>query len=351
VQHKRHAPEDLINFASAVLRHRGLTQQHSKDVASTFVEADLMGFTTHGMVMLRMFYDALGKGQMAADGEPLVTRREPHHGMIDGQLLPGPVVIRKAVQLALELAEDSPVSLVSVYRSANTACLATYLPPVAASGRIAVLYGATSGNAGVAPPGAASAVYATDPLAGCIPTDADPILFDFALSSTTMRMTERARRTHAPLEYNALIDSDGTPTNDASVLDADPPGALRPMGGTENGHKGFALALLNEALTGALSGHGRAYTATHGVSTGSSCLLQVIDPAHFAGREVFLDEMAALRSAVLSARPALDSDGPRLPGQRAFARRREQLAKGIELHPDTLAVLGALSAETGIELP
>ena len=198
MQDERYAPEDLISFASAVLRHRGLTQQHSDKVASTFVEAELMGFTTHGVVMLRMFYDALGKGVMAASGEPLITRREPHHAMIDGQLLPGPVVMRRAVQLALELAEGSPVSLVSVYRSANTACLATYLPPIAASGRMAVLYGATSGNPGVAPPGAASAVYATDPLAGCIPTDADPILFDFALSSTTMRMTERARRANTP---------------------------------------------------------------------------------------------------------------------------------------------------------
>jgi len=348
---RRHNPEDLITFASAVLQHSALAPQHSIDVASTFVDADLLGYSTHGLAMLPMFHAALSRGAMTTEGEPRIIRRESHHAMLDGQLLPGPVVMRTAVQLALELAEDAPSVLVNVFRSANTACLATYLPPIAASGRIAVLYMATSGSPAVAPPGAASAVYGTDPLAACIPTDADPILFDFATSATTNRMTERARRANSPLPFNALVDGQGHPSADVNCLTDDPAGAIAPMGGEHSGHKGFALALLNEALTGALSGHGRAHAAQHGASVGSACLLQVIDPQHFAGREAFVREMGALRAAISAARPAVGSNGPRLPGQRAFAARREQLANGIALHPDVPPLLATLSAQTGIALP
>ena len=59
--------------------------------------------------MLPMFYEALSRGAMATDGEPRITKRESHHAMMDGQMLPGPVVMRRAVQLAMELATDTPV--------------------------------------------------------------------------------------------------------------------------------------------------------------------------------------------------------------------------------------------------
>jgi LDH2 family malate/lactate/ureidoglycolate dehydrogenase len=346
----RHSPDQLIDFAAAVLEHHGLARQHSVDVANTFVEADLLGYSTHGLAMLPMFVALLQRGTMTTHGEPTVIARHQQHAMIDGQMLPGPVVMRHAVQLALELAQHSPLAMVNVCRSSNTACLATYLPPIAADGYIAVLYCATSGNAAVAPPGAASAVYGTDPIAACIPTDADPILFDFATSATTNRMTERARRADTAFDFNALVDNQGKPSADVNSLMDDPPGAIAPMGGADSGHKGFALALLNEALTGALSGHGRAYTAQHATPVGSAMTLQIIDPEDFAGLDIFKQEMAALRTAVANARPALDTDGPRLPGQRAFAARREQLAKGIELHADIPPLLNTLSEQTGIAL-
>lgn len=263
---------------------------------------------------------------------------------------PAPVVMRRAVEVGLELASGSAVTMVNVFRSANTACLATYLPPIAASGRIAVLYCASPGSPAVAPPGAAVAVYGTDPIAACIPTQNDPILFDFATSATTNRMTERARRSDTLLEFDALIDGQGQASANVNVLREEPAGAIAPMGSPYNGHKGYALALLNEALTGALSGHGRAHAQRNDKAVGSAMNLQIIDPDGFSGRAVFEQEMAALGTAITTARPAKNSQGPRLPGQRAFALRRQQLEHGIDLHTDVESLLAALSVETGIAL-
>ena len=43
-----------------------------------------------------------------------------------------------------------------------------------------------------------------------------------------------------------------------------PPGTLLPVGGLSHGHKGYGLALLVEALTAGLAGHGRADPAKAG---------------------------------------------------------------------------------------
>jgi LDH2 family malate/lactate/ureidoglycolate dehydrogenase len=49
----------------------------------------------------------------------------------------------------------------------------------------------------------------------------------------------------------------GNPTDDPGVLSEEPKGTLLPTGGLDAGHKGYSLALLIEALTAGLSGHGR----------------------------------------------------------------------------------------------
>ena len=77
------------------------------------------------------------------------------------------------------------------------------------------------------------------------------------------------------------MDGAGNPTNDAAAAFANPPGAIMPMGGADHGHKGYALGLLVEALTGGLAGHGRADPRE---GWGASVFLQVMDPALFGSR-------------------------------------------------------------------
>jgi LDH2 family malate/lactate/ureidoglycolate dehydrogenase len=162
-------------------------------------------------------------------------------------------------------------------------------------------------------------------------------------------MVERALRAGTLLPCEALIDGSGQPSADPNCIGAG--GAIAPMGGAHWGHKGFALALLNETLTGCLAGFGRARATQDGVPAGSACLLQLIDPEGFAGRAAFLAEMEALVRAVKSAPAAGGSSGPRLPGERAFALRRRQLREGVTLHPDVPPLLEELARHYGIPPP
>ncbi|MFX6040403.1 Ldh family oxidoreductase, partial [Acinetobacter baumannii] len=83
-------------------------------------------------------------------------------------------------------------------------------------------------------------------------------------------------------------DGAGHPSRDPAVLSATPPGTILPLGGLSAGHKGFGLAVLIEALTGGLSGFGRADPAA---GWGATVFMSLYDPSAFGGEQDFKRQM------------------------------------------------------------
>jgi LDH2 family malate/lactate/ureidoglycolate dehydrogenase len=101
-------------------------------------------------------------------------------------------------------------------------------------------------------------------------------------------------------------------------------------------------------LTGALAGHGRADPKE---GWGASVFVQAIDPAAFGGTDAFLRQADWLAGACRDNPPRPGVDAVRLPGQRALARRREQLECGVLLQADILPALAPWARQFGIALP
>ena len=136
--------------------------------------------------------------------------------------------------------------------------------------------------------------------------------------------------------------------DDPAVLEADPPGALLPLGGLDRGHKGFALGLMVEALTSGLGGFGRA----NGPSNwGAAVYLQVIDPEALGGLEAFTFQTGWLADRCRAA-AVPDGQAPvRLPGDGALARKRQAVAKGVLLYPTIMADLALWADRLGVVPP
>ena len=143
-------------------------------------------------------------------------------------------------------------------------------------------------------------MFTPDPLAAGIPTDGDPILLDVSASYTTNGMTNRLHKAGAKLPHAWIQDAQGNASDDPAVLFTKPPGTLLPLGGLEAGHKGYALALLNESLTGGLAGFGR---ADPGEGWGATTFVQVLDPEAFGGRDAFIRQQAWIARACREATP------------------------------------------------
>ncbi len=117
--------------------------------------------------------------------------------------------------------------------------------------------------------------------------------------------------------------------NDPDAMLCEPRGALRPMGG----HKGYALALANELIAGALTGGGtsRPETERHEYTVINNMLSTIIDPNRLAGQEAFETELDAAIDHVKGS-PLENPDEPVLiPGDPERYTMQQRLADGIPM--------------------
>ncbi len=344
---ERYAATALTDLATALLRCAGLDDDKAAVTAEVLVEGDLLGHTTHGLALLTANLDEAASGRMLGTGTPEILSETSVVQTWDGRRLPGPWLVRRAAALATARAVNSGISAVSIRRACHIGCLAAYLRPAAEAGHMLLVTCSDPSTASVAPFGGTRRVITPNPLAAGWPSPDGPVMIDVSMSITTNGMTGRKRAAGELFEHPWLLDAGGQPTCDPQAFFATPAGTLLPLGGVEAGHKGWALGLLIEALTSALAGHGRADGETQ---WGASVLVLAIDPAHFGGTSAFLRETGWMEHAVHANLPA-PGGSPRLPGERALALRREQLAVGVALHPAIPPVLAARAATAGLAMP
>lgn len=344
----RYAAHDLTAWAVGLLEKAGLPHDRATIVAEILVEADLMGHSTHGLQLLAPYLRELETGAMSKTGEPTIVSDHGAAITWDGNYLPGPWLIVRAIDLALERITAHPVVTVAIRRSHHIACLAAYLKRVTDRGYVILLASSDPNEAGVAPYGGLKALYTPNPLAAGIPTGGAPILIDISMSTTAMGVVSRHRRQGKLLEHPWLIDHEGEPSRDPETLFSEHRGSILPLGGLDAGYKGFALGILIEALTGSLSGDGR---STHESHWGASVFLQVINPEAFGGRTYLETDMDSFAESSRN-NPTKPGNPPvRMPGERGLELRATQLKDGVALYPTIMDDLKPWAEKLGVAAP
>jgi L-lactate dehydrogenase len=344
----RYAAQALLDCARALLMRAGVAEPLANDVAEVLLEGDLLGHDTHGLALLAPYLAEIERGAMRRDGEPAVVSERPAVATWDGRRLPGPWLARRAVDAAIERARTYGTGTVVVRRSHHIGCLAAYPRRATDQGLVLLLACSDPNTASVAPFGGTRAFVTPNPIAFGFPTAGDPVLIDVSASITTNGMSARLHRQGRRFPHPWLLDANGDATDDPAVLFADPPGTILPLGGLDAGHKGYGLALMIEALTAGLAGFGRADPHE---GWGATVFVQALDPAAFGSMADFLRQAEWLREACHSNPPRPGVDRVRLPGERGLARRRQQLANGVALHPDILPALAPWADKLGVALP
>ena len=332
----RYAADALVDFARTLLARAGVRDDIAGDVASILVDGDLLGHTTHGLALLPAYLGEIERGTTLRDGAPSIVNGRASAETWDGHRLPGPWLTLRALDRAIALAGELGTGTVVIRRSHHIACLATYAKRAADRGIVALIYCSDPSVCSVAPFGGVTPVFTPNPLAAGIPTSHDPILIDISASLTTNGLTARLHKAGQKLPHAWVQDAQGNATDDPSVLFTEPRGTLLPLGGLDAGHKGYALALLIEAMTAGLAGVGRA-DPTDG--WGATVFVQALDPQAFGGGATFARQMDWLVDACHGTTPRPGIDRVRLPGENGMARFREQQANGVRLHSTIMPAL------------
>lgn len=343
-----YAADALMAYANQLLDAAGLAATHADAVATTLVEGDLLGHDTHGLAQLPGYLDELQAGHMTKEGEPIVLSDRPAALLWDGRRLPGPSLVLRGIDALIPRAHQYGTATLAIRHSHHIACLATYLLRATEAGFVLLLSSSDPSVQSVAPFGGTRAVFTPNPVALGVPTTHSPFLIDISASITTNAMTARLHKAGKQFDEAWLLDADGHATREPGALFTDPPGTILPLGGMDAGHKGFGLAVLIEALTSGLAGHGRADSPT---GWGATVFMTLYDPAAFAGLDEFHRQMDWLAQACRTNPPRPGVERVRMPGDGAMARRDAQLAAGVQLHPTIRPALEKWGERYGVAFP
>jgi len=343
-----HEAAALRALAETMLTRAGLEPEKAAAVAAILIEGDLLGHTTHGLQLLAPYLAEIAGGRMERSGEPRVVADHPAAVTWDGRRLPGPWLTLRAIAVATERARAQGTGTVVIRRSHHIGCLAAYLQRVADQGLMLLLTCSDPAGTAVAPHGGARGAFTPNPLAAAWPTTGEPVMLDVCQSITSNMMTRRLAAEGRKFPAPWCLDNQGRPTDDPAAMFTTPPGTLLPTGGLDHGHKGYALGLLVEALTGGLAGHGRADPKEGWTAT---TFVQVLDPARFGGREAFARETGWLADDCRATPPRAGFERVRLPGESGLRRRAAQLRDGVALYPGIAEDLAPWLEQYGLALP
>jgi L-lactate dehydrogenase len=345
----RYDYDQLRKFATGLGTKIGLPAARADKQAEILLEADLMGHTTHGLVQLSGILKNLETGVVRATGEPTVITDRGASLFWDADRLPGTWLLSCAIAEARGRAAKHGSVVVAIKRIANIAALGAYLRQATDYGLAIIIMNSDPSMRTVTPAGGIEGAFSPNPLAFGYPTEEEPVLIDISTASVANAWVRRWSAEKKKLPGKWLQDVAGNVTDDPSVLFGNQPGTMLPLGGLELGHKGFAMGLIVEALTAALTGLGRADKVAAG--TGTPVFLQVIDPAAFGGTGAFKREASWLANACRAVKPRTGQSAVRMPGDTASRARQEQLRAGITLYPSIMPDLEGWAEKLGVTPP
>ncbi|MEQ3552628.1 Ldh family oxidoreductase [Pseudonocardia nematodicida] len=343
----RYSVEGLTALSESLLHEAGIEKAHARAMTARMIDGDLLGHRTHGLAFLPTYLDRIEGGHIGSGGELETLHDDGATAAWRANRLPGAWVMGEATDLLLDRITDRAVATVTVADCSHIGCLQSYLLPFTERGLLVTLTATNPGVASVAAPGGTRGVITSNPIAMGIPTRADPILIDQCTSVGSNALFEGYAVRGERLPGKWLVGADGIPTDDPTVLRADPPGTIQSLGQTDFGYKGFGFGLMSEALSIALPGYGRRSRPDR---FGQGVFLQVLDPGRFAGSDTFLDEIDHLVGSVRDD-PGAAGATIRLPGERALAARRQQIRDGVVIGAEVLARLTPRANRSSTPLP
>lgn len=341
--------DSLEQFATALFSAVGMDADKAASVARLLVLTDAMGRRTHGLAMAPLYLADIRKGGMRVSGDVAVVKDNGTTAVWDADYLPGLWTVAQAIDVLVPRAQASGIAAIAIRRSHHIGCLAALVRQAADRGLVALIANSDPAGQRVAPYGGTEALFTPNPFAVGYPGRDNPVLVDICASITTTSMTRQKYAAGEAFEHPWLLDAQGQPTRDPAVLEhTEPRGSLQLMGGQAYGHKGFGLALMIEALSQGLSGHGRKDAPQR---WGGNVFVQLIDPELFAGSDAFAEQTDFFSDRCRANRP-IDPDKPvRLPGDQAASGIARAQVEGISYDEPTWQALGGWAQQLGVSLP
>ena len=325
-----------IALVKEILKKLGASEEDSEFVAEATIDADLKGFTSHGLGRFPQYLISIEAGTINLKDDIEIEKETPAIALINGNSGFGQAVSYKAMQIAIKKAKEVGIGCVGVHNTNHFGVTGFYSDLALRENCIGLVLANT--DPAIAPLGGSQAL---NPIALGIPSETY-ITVDMATSVTARGKIIESKRKGLDLPDGWALDKDGNPTNDP---EAALEGSILPFGG----FKGYALSLLIEILTGPLvqAGYGLGVSGT--ASPTKDCtkgdLYVVIDPSKFgdfgefvANTEDFVSQVRATGETVA------------IPGDLEVKRIADAEANGVAIDEKLYEQLKGICDDLDIDI-
>jgi (2R)-3-sulfolactate dehydrogenase (NADP+) len=331
-------PKDLSALVTRALLASRINAANAGSVARALVEAEIDGQVGHGVSRVLSYAAQSRSGKVDGYAVPRLVQTRPGTVMIDAAHGFAYPALDLAIDVLPSRASVNGIAAAGLFRSHHAGVVGRHVERLAERGFLALIVSNTP--QAMASTGGRRPVFGTNPIGFAAPRPgAPPIVVDMALSTAARGKIVTAAQKGEPIPEGWAVDDAGHPTTDAKAALK---GTLLPLGGA----KGAALALMVEVLAAALTGAAFASEATsfldaEGLPPSVGQTIIVIDPAAFAGRDLFLARISALAEMICS------DPGARLPGSRRLQLRDAVSRHGVRVEADIVAQIQKLGDQLG----
>ena len=339
------AHERLRDFATRVYEHCGLPAEDAALCADTLVQADLWGHQSHGVMRLSWYTARLRRGVSDALARPQTVVDAGAIAVLDGCDAMGQVAAVADSRQAVQRAKRHGIGAVAV-RHSNHFGTAFYYTLMAAREHC-VAFLCTNASPAMAPWGGRHKAVGTNPWSWASPAGRhDPMVLDIANTSVARGKIYLARQKGLKIPAGWALDAQGAPTIDpAAAID----GVILPMAE----HKGYAIAVIMDMLSGVLSGsafgqevHGPYQSERR---SGAGHLMIVLDIEKFLPLIEFNQRQERLIAELKAVPLARGSAEILYPGEIEARNDRRHRAQGLVLPDNVLSDLQAQGELAGLD--
>ena len=301
-----------------ILLKHGLIEKDAKIVADEYLEGELEGKFSHGLLAFLALLERLSVTKFS---QPKILQKTLSFIYVDAQKNLGGIVGRQVVDAAIKMAEKQGVALILIRD------MLTWLRPGNIAKYIADknMVGVVFNNGGVpmvAPPGGYDPIIGTNPIGIGIPTSKESILVDMATSKRAWGIVREAKTQSKNLPSESFYNSKGEftvkPEEAHAVVAA-------------GDYKGFALGLMIEILTGSLVDMPM---GLHKLDKGDyrtlprGAMILIIDPQKTTSLADFKLSNSSLIKQIKASRKLKGVKEILVPGERSAKNKQTNLKQG-----------------------
>ena len=348
----------LDALVARIFAASGCDAAEAARIAAHLLGANLAGHDSHGVARVPRYVEWHEAGFVLRDQTAEIITDGGCFALLDGKFGFGQTVAPQAVDLGIARAGQHGIAVVGLRNAGHIGRVGDYAEMAIRAGLISVHFVNVAGSVLVAPFGGTERRFSTAPFTVGVPLPGRPLVLDFATSLVAEGKVLVASNGGKALPADALIEPDGTLSDDPHTLYGpyDQAGPRNPTGGggairAFGEHKGSGLAFMCEMLAGALTGGGTSGPVGERGRIANGMLSFYVSPAHFGTQAEFETTGRAYVDWVIAANPAVPGQPVLAPGDQEAMTRADRLAHGVPLQPGTWESILRVARRLGVATP